>query len=401
MIKPNTEKSNSFQTHQGEIASNTRLITPSTTATTDNKYSQPTDTKQLGNTSPNQQNLGILHNHLDWLTVNFTGLTEYQFQSLLERTGRGFTTVEKGESFSQGKKAKRYQNTIHSPIDLKGGYSSYQAEDSLDIIYDVTISLTGEYFSALTTIKQQQLCRDLSLNYPVSCSRIDVSIDDYTFELIPIDKMTEAYRRGDYFDFRKYSHKTDESDSNNPTTTHYFGADGAKRKVRVYNHKNKSLRLETQFRGEYAQPVFQTLATSKKEDETDEEWTKIVQREIGGIAVGAVDFRDKSKLKNQKKACKGKTKRLAFWQEFIDQVGAVNLIRAETKKTDLTMYQNKFNWLETMASKTLAIIFHLLGNDRFICYMYKLVRLGEDKLTPKDRKTIEYLKANLEHLNLD
>ena len=106
MIKPNTEKSNSFQTHQGEIASNTRLITPSTTATTDNKYSQPTDTKQLGNTSPNQQNLGILHNHLDWLTVNFTGLTEYQFQSLLERTGRGFTTVEKGESFSQEKKLR-------------------------------------------------------------------------------------------------------------------------------------------------------------------------------------------------------------------------------------------------------------------------------------------------------
>ena len=228
-----------------------------------------------------------------------------------------------------------------------------------------------------------------------------MSIDDYTFELIPVDEMTEAYRRGDYFDFRKYSHETDESNPSNPTTTHYFGADGTKRRVRVYNHKNKSLRLETQFRARYAQVTFETLATSKREDKTDEEWTKIVQKDIGGIAVGAVDFRDKSKLKNQKKACKSKTKRLAFWQKFIDQVGAVNLIRVETKKLDLTMYQNKLNWVEKMASKTLAKVFHLIGHDRFISYIYRLVRRGESKFTPQDRKEIEYLKANLEHLNLD
>ena len=167
------------------------------------------------------------------------------------------------------------------------------------------------------------------------------------------------------------------------------------------NHKNKSLRLETQFRGKYAQPAFETLATLEREDKTDREWIKIVQKDIGAIAVGAVDFRDKSKLKNQKKACKGKTKRLAFWQEFIDQVGAVNSIRVETKKLDLTMYQDKFNWVEKMASKTLAKAFHLIGQERFISYIYRLVRIGESKFTPQDRKEIEYLKANLEHLHLD
>ena len=243
MILPNNLNSNSFQTHQGEIASNTRLITPNTTPTTDNKYSQAVDSKGLKHSNLNLQNRGVLHNHLDWLTVNFKGLTEYQFQSLLELTGKGFAAVEKGKSFSQGEKAKSYQNTIHSPIGLKGGYSSYQAEDSIDIIYDVTISLTGEYFSSLCTIEQQQLCRDLSLNYPVSCSRIDMSIDDYTFELIPIDKMIEAYRKGNYFTFQQYRHETDESDSNNPTTTHYFGGKGSKKSVRVYNHENESHQL--------------------------------------------------------------------------------------------------------------------------------------------------------------
>ena len=167
------------------------------------------------------------------------------------------------------------------------------------------------------------------------------------------------------------------------------------------NHKNKSLRLETQFRAKYAQPAFETLATLEREDKTDREWIKIVQKDIGAIAVGAVDFRDKSKLKNQKKACKGKTKRLAFWQEFIDQVGAVNSIRVETKKLDLTMHQRSFDWLEKTASKTLAKAFYILGVERFFDYINKLVRIGESKFTSRDRKEIEYLKANLEHLNLD
>ena len=54
-----------------------------------------------------------------------------------------------------------------------------------------------------------------------------------------------------------------------------------------------------------------------------------------------------------------------------------------------------------MASKTLAIIFHLLGEDRFISYVYKLVRVGEGKFTSQDKKQIEYLRNNLNHLDFD
>ena len=49
--------------------------------------------------------------------------------------------------------------------------------------------------------------------------------------------MKEAYRRGDYFDFKTYHHETDEADPNNPTTVHYFGAKGTKKLVRVYKQK--------------------------------------------------------------------------------------------------------------------------------------------------------------------
>ena len=213
--------------------------------------------------------------------------------------------------------------------------------------------------------------------------------------------MREAYRRGDYFDFKTYHHETDESDPNNPITTHYFGAEGSKKLARVYNHKNQSLRLETQFRGKYAQVAFQAIAALKRDDETDDEWSKIIQKTIGGIAIGTMDFRGRSHLKNPKKADKSKTKRFTWWQDFIDQVGAVHLIKVKKQEKDLTVYQGKINWLEKTTSKMIAIIFHLLGKDEFINYIFKLVRLGENKLTPRDKKQIEYLRDNLEYLDFD
>ncbi len=401
MIKPNTENSNNLKVPFGGLASNTRLIPPNTTLTTANNSTEATANKPLHQNNSAKETQGVFHNHLDWLTLSFTRLTEEKFNNLLQRTGRGLVALEKNKPWSSGERAKSYQNTITSPIGLKGAYSYYQAEISTDTFYDVTISLSGEYFAPLGAIEQWELCRNLDINYSASCSRIDTSVDDYSFENIPLNEMIEAYRQGDYFDLRDYHHETDEKDPNNPSTVHYFGGKGSKKLVRVYNHKNKSLRLETQFRGEHAQVAFQAVANLKREFKTDEELSKVVQTTIGGIAVGAIDYRDKSKLKNQKKACKSKTKRLLFWQNFIDKVGAVHRIKVTKEKPDLTMYQGKFNWLEKVTSKTFAIIFNLLGEERFINYVLKLVRYGESRFTPSDKKQIEYLRGNLQYLDLD
>ena len=229
-----------------------------------------------------------------------------------------------------------------------------------------------------------------------------MSIDDYTFKITPLDEMIEAYNDGNYFGFKKHrTEKTDNDDPKNPDIVHYFGAKTSKKLTRVYNHKNESLRLETQFRGKYAQVAFEAIATLERDDESDEKWSKIIQKTIGGIAIGAIDFRDRSKLQNPKQASKSKTKRFPWWQDFIDTIGAVHLIKIPTVKPDLTTYQNTLDWLDTMASKTIAIIFHLLGEEKFIRYIYKLVKLGENKFTSQDKKKIEYLRDNVEHLNFD
>ena len=401
MIKQNNENNKHSSTAFGGIASNTRLIPPNTTPTTTNKYSLVTDSKELHNNTSKQKDLAVFHNHSDWLTLNFTGLPKHQFDELVKRLSRGLATVEKDKAFSQGEKAKSYQHTINSPIGFKGAYNSSKIEKGIDNRYELTISLSGQYFASMTIIEQQELYRDLHSKYSATCSRVDVAIDDYSFENIPLNEMIKAYREGNYFDFKNYHHETDESNPNNPTTTHYFGSKGSKKLVRIYKHKNESQRLETQFRGKYAQKAFETIATLERKNETDEEWSKVIYKTIGRIAIGAIDFRDKSKLKNKKKACKSKTKRLPFWEQFTNQIGEPILIRVPTAKTDMSNHQRSFNWLEKTASKTLAKAFHVLGENRFFDYLYRLIKVGESKFTPQDRKQIEYLQDNIEYLNFD
>lgn len=401
MVKLNHENSNYSVAASGGLASNTRLIPPTTTKTTTLKSFETTDNNKAEQSEIKQKSSGIFHNHLDWLTLNFTKLNQEQFQELTNLTGRGLIVLEQDKAFSQGEKARNYQNTISSPIGLKGAYNSYQTIGSLDTFYDVTISLSGEYFSALTAVEQWELYRDLYINYFPTCSRVDTSIDDYSFENIPLDEMRKAFNDGNYFDFQQYSEETTVTHPDNSTTTHYFGGKGSKRLVRVYKHKNESLRLETQFRGNYAQAAFQALATLERQDESNEEWEKIIQKNIGGIAVGAIDFRDKSKLKNKSKACKSKTNRLSFWQNFIDKIGVMHSIKLQPKQLDLSQHQSMFDWLKKYVSKNLAIAFHVLGKDKFIRYVLKLVEYGETKFTPQDRKRIEYLRSNLKYLDLD
>ena len=236
MIKPNTEKSNSQLLATGGLASNTRPIPPNTTSTTTNKSATVTDSNGLQQFKLDNNSSTVFHNHSDWLTVNSEGLTKPDFDNLINLLGGESVVIEEGKSWSSGEKATNYSNSISSPIGLKGAYNSFKAENGISSHYNVTISLSGQYFSSLSTIEQWKLCRDLHTKYRAKCSRIDASIDDYSFDKLPTDKMIEAYRRGDYFDFKTYHHETDEKDPNNPSTVHYFGAKGAKKLVRVYSN---------------------------------------------------------------------------------------------------------------------------------------------------------------------
>jgi hypothetical protein len=72
-----------------------------------------------------------------------------------------------------------------------------------------------------------------------------------------------------------------------------------------------------------------------------------------------------------------------------------------SKKPDLSLHQAKLYWLKRCVSKTLAVLFQVLGKERFVSYLYQLIEHGESKFTQQDMKLIEYLQNHVEYLDLD
>lgn len=106
MIEPNVAEGNNLKAPLGGKQRNTRFILPNTTYTTTTNLPKVTTTKGLQQSISNDKDLAVLHNHLDWLTVNFSKLSEPEFEELLDLTGRGLIVLEKGKSWSNGEKAK-------------------------------------------------------------------------------------------------------------------------------------------------------------------------------------------------------------------------------------------------------------------------------------------------------
>lgn len=198
--------------------------------------------------------------------------------------------------YSPGGRAKYYRNKLS----LLDSVTLYYTIPNENYEYDGFIDLKGSYFTKLSLPIQLDLLRELT-RWKTQLTRLDIAINDLSHKLIPLSQMLSAYSQGNHFYFRKYYLYKD---------THYFGGKGSRKLVRIYCHQDKFPRYEAQFRDKYAQAVFSALNNSIDIREFQEKLT--------AIAVGVIDFRDRSKLKNPKKAHKGNTKRLFFWRKFID-----------------------------------------------------------------------------------
>lgn len=382
MVNQKTQESNFRSDSLGELAGNTISDIPNSTFPTSLKYSQSTTLYrfQPSNTYDSSQSAFFLH--LDYLSFSLTNLPQQYFETLLQYLDSKYLTREENKYWSIGSKAKSYKNRLTSPRGIQGGYT-YQNET---LGYKLMIVLEGSYFANVSVLEQQKLLSSLKSIYNVKVHRIDLAIDDYSYQRIPIDEMVEAWSEKNIFHLEKYYDPGSGTDVDNFRKTHYFGAPGSKKRVRVYDHEGECLRFETQFRHECAMVVLEEIANLERTTDNDEDWEREIQTRIGGLAVGVVDFRDRSRLKNPKKASVDKTKRLPFYQKFIQEIGREIRVKPKTNGTINQTLEPKFKWLETKVAKLLALAYLALGEG----YIWKLIELGLSKLSPEDYQKIEY-----------
>lgn len=351
--------------------------------------------------------------HCDYLRVSTTvPLASEDFIQLLEFVAPAHAqyVIERDKPWSAGPGATYFTNRIRG-VGFVGGFNKIEREyldDSGDRevaeSYEVMLDFQGEYWEAISNVDMWRKIRGLKYRFKMVCNRIDPALDDSSYKLIPVDQMRSAYDDGDIFRVRKY--KVVESRDNpgaKPKITHYYGSRESGKYIRIYDHDGECLRMEVEFKRGFASKIFDIIADLErgmkldvlncidaiKQEEnncnyenscmdannmmSNEEWEMELQKLLGALVVGAIDFREKSKVKNSSKACVRDTRRLDFWQEFIDKVGTFWVIRVLKKGRTLL---KTLAWLWRQASSTIAMLKVGLGAVDFDWYMSEIVGDG-------------------------
>lgn len=278
-----------------------------------------------------------------------------------------------------------FSNRVQFTHGCVGGFNATDEE----ITY--CIKLLGEYFENTSLINSWRLIRGLKNAFNCECTRLDSAIDDPTFEIIPINEMIEADRNGQRMFYKKYKNVTERNHLGKYYTTHYFGSRQSGKMVRVYNHDEECLRLETEFKRQYARKIFDTISSIEREENLEQELMKV----LAGVAVGAIDFRDNSNRNDKQKASIKDTKRLDFWQKFIDLLGKE--LRVKLPKVIRTVAKVK-GWISHQVSATLSALKQGMGVNKFNRYLDDVLFQGAKRISIRHELLIEVLKCDLSHL---
>lgn len=202
MIELNTRSSNTQLLTTQKSHSNSQLNHHSTLSLTTNSFNL-----LLPLLLDSQKVNFNLHIHLDYLRVSSNNLSVNSFYllSTILFNKVDFKTIDKPwHPHPNMPKSKKYQSRIVSSKGIVLGYTKrakYRGKNTR-YVYDIMLDFTGSYFADLSLLEQQELIYYLNSNWKLKCHRIDVAIDDYSRELIPVGQIIGAYLRGDNFGFK-------------------------------------------------------------------------------------------------------------------------------------------------------------------------------------------------------
>lgn len=370
-----------------------------------------------------------LQAHLDYLRVKIkTTPTEiYEVFSLIDHK---YLTVEMERPWQPGKNCPHYENRFYSPLGALGGFTVDTEENTAEIMID----FTGVYFSDMDNQDSWRLILGLGYRFKADCSRLDIAVDDESQKIIPRSEMRQAWLDENNFGFRNYKRVESGSNPRKMKTTDYYGSRHSGKMVRVYVHKGKYLRLETEFKRKYARAIFALILSANKTFAEDQEiqpakmnletvtekFKQLVQdcpglkaidyslssvqdstggfeidltKILAGLAVGAIDFRDKSRLKDKQNACQRDCPRLEFWEKFRQEIGLGIKIYLPQVESSI---EKTVSWLKRQVSKTLTVIKEGLGGYKYQIFMKELLLIGEEKMTLKDSKLAQYIESKPE-----
>lgn len=346
--------------------------------------------------------LSDFHCHLDYLTVS-AYLPPDRLDDFLNYVSDCNYTFEPDKPWFIG--GNQYHvNRFDGRLNVSGGYS----EDIETGMIEVMVRIPGAFWENKTVPEQHSFCQGLYHAYSVKCHRLDLAVDDYTLERIPLLEMRKAWEDGNHFHFQSWNVAGGGKSVKEQEFTHYLGSRLSDKMVRVYRHKfeNKSecLRWETEYKKERAQTLFVSFCTLENDmrsrlmsgEDVDieaikSEWDCELQQVLGAMAVGAVDFRDRSKRKDRSKACASETERLPWFAHFVESIGG--WVKARKRTVDRSV-ERTVDWLYRQVSGTLSAAKQALGRVGFLSLVDNVCIEGDKKLGGRHKRLIRDIQSN-------
>jgi hypothetical protein len=212
-------------------------------------------------------------------------------------------------------------------------------------------------------------------------TRCDLAFDDYTRELLTLERIHAAADRGDFCGFKVHHSQQEKLRTGELLgDAHYFGRrgkEGSGRQIVFYDKRLESdgeidcIRMECRFAKDTAELVVQALASSF----TQEAFERKMREAIGG----SIDFRDRQGVHRHK----DRMQRFDWWQSVLDVLGRAVLVVHHTPPP----LQRSMEYFRDTWAGNLALVFELaesagIDGDAYITGLVKLmVDEGKGKLS--------------------
>lgn len=344
----------------------------------------------------------IFEIHSDYLRIRKDAVSHEEFEMLVGFIVPDFT-LKFDSPWSPGAGAVYFPHKVIGTHGVVGGFNV----DEEGFFYTM-IDMPGGYFHSKTAIDQWRLFQGLFYKYKVTCTRIDLAIDDPTYSQIPVAEMEKACAEGFNFGFRNYGKHASGQCGKDLDETLALGSRNSGKYGRIYDHDGECLRHEVEFKRGFAQPVFEKIATMDRDsydrdgsdvylsDErlfsSSDNWDINVQKTMASIVLGAFDFRDRGTRKEASRAGIRDSKRLDFYQQYIDTF-ETNEYRVRLTKPAKTI-EKTLEWIKRQCAPTLAMISEAFGRHHFNLWMREIVVNGIPRLDNQKMFWVKEIERN-------
>lgn len=344
--------------------------------------------KSVVDCSSNNDDMGFIQSHIDYLRIRLVGISPETFESLTAFISGDFV-IEMDTFWSPGSGVVGYPNKL---IGARGAMGGFYVDDETGLI-STMISLSGEYFEGINVVDQWRLCLGLIFRFNVRVTRLDTAIDDPSYFAIPIADMVEACEQGHNFGFKKIGYHSSGNAGDCQRETRTFGSRESGKFVRAYDHDGECLRLEAEFKRGYPQPILEGFAKLERPDGmSNKDWEVELQKYLSSVTVGAIDFRDRGNRKDKTRAGRRDSVRLPFYQNFIDLLQTVHYRVKLPKRTK--SISKSIEWVKRQCAPTLSMIYEGMGKFNFNIWLKDTLDNGTERLNNEKHIWIKDIQRN-------